>query len=36
MRKTKILRWSFAAAAAVSLAFGTTQAFANPDPWWPR
>jgi hypothetical protein len=29
MRKTKILRWSFAAAAAVSLVFGTAQAFAT-------
>lgn len=30
MRKKIILRWSFAAAAAVSLAFGTAQAFAAP------
>jgi hypothetical protein len=30
MRKMGILRWSFAAAAAVSLVFGTAQAFAAP------
>lgn len=41
MKKTSIMRWSIAAASAVSLAFGTAQAFAAPgaqkaascDPW---
>lgn len=32
MKGTRIMRWSFAAAAAVSLAFGTAQAFAAPGP----
>lgn len=31
MRKTSILRWSFAAAAALALAFGSGQAFASPE-----
>ncbi|HEX5871644.1 MAG TPA: hypothetical protein VFY65_14555 [Longimicrobium sp.] len=30
MKRTRIMLWSFAAAAAVSLAFGTAQAFAAP------
>ncbi|HEX6373407.1 MAG TPA: hypothetical protein VF006_31070 [Longimicrobium sp.] len=32
MKKRTIMRWSFAAAAAVSLAFGTAQAVAAPGP----
>jgi len=35
MKRMRVMRWSFAAATAASLVFGTTQAFANPDPWWP-
>jgi hypothetical protein len=36
MKKNGVLRWSFAAVTAVSLAFGATQAFAAPaERAWP-